>query len=54
LISAGRRTPRGGSAKVHRLNVQAEFLKLQKSGQFPDELVKLKVAKINYVVSQMY
>jgi hypothetical protein len=38
FISAGRRTPLGGSGNVHCFNAQAELLKLQKSGQFPDEL----------------
>jgi hypothetical protein len=54
MISAGRRTPRGGSGKVHCLNAQAELLKLQKSGQFPDEIEKIKVAQIHYVASQTY
>jgi len=33
--------------------VQDELLKLQKSGQFPDELVKIEDAKIHYVVSHV-
>ncbi len=30
--------------------MEAELLKLQKSGQFPDELVKIEGAQIHYVV----
>jgi hypothetical protein len=41
-----RRTPRGGSATVHGWFAQAELLKLQKCGQFPDEPVKMKGAQI--------
>ncbi len=37
-----RRTPRGGSGRVHGYVAQAELLKMQKSGQFPDELVKIE------------
>jgi hypothetical protein len=45
LISAGRRTPRGGSGTGHGHVAQAELLKLQNSGQFPNELVKIEGAK---------
>jgi hypothetical protein len=34
--------------------VQAELLKLQKSGQFPDELVKMEDAQGQYVAFQTY
>ena len=44
-----RRTPRGGSGTGHGHDAQAELLKLQKSGQFPDELVKTEGAQIHYV-----
>ena len=43
LAFAAQRTPRGGSARVHCLIAQAELLKLQKSGQFPDEPVRITV-----------
>jgi hypothetical protein len=33
---------------------EAEVLKLQKNGQFPDELVKIEGAQIHYVASQTY
>jgi hypothetical protein len=46
-----RRTPRGGSGTGHGHVAQAELLKLQKSVQFPDELVKIEGAQIHYVVS---
>jgi hypothetical protein len=39
LLSGWPRTPRGGSGTVHWWIAQAELLKLQKSGQFPDEPV---------------
>ena len=44
-----RRTPRGGSGTGHGWIAQAELLKLPKSGQFPDELVKIQGAQIHYV-----
>ena len=37
------RTPRGGSGRGHWFIAQAELLKLQKSGQFPDEPVRIIV-----------
>jgi hypothetical protein len=40
-----RRTPRGGSGTGWI--EQAELLKLQKSGQFPDEPVRIKGAQIH-------
>ena len=46
-----RRTPRGGSGTGHGQIAQAELLKLQKSGQFPDEPVRIKGAQIHYVDS---
>jgi hypothetical protein len=53
-ISAGRRTPHGDSGTDHCWIVQAEFLKMQKSGQFPDELVKIEATQSHYVVSRTY
>ena len=47
-----RRRPRGGSGTGHGQIAQAELLKLQKSGQFPDEPVRIKVSQIHYVTSQ--
>ena len=44
-----RRTSRGGSGTGHGHVAQAELLKLQKSGQFPDESVRIKGAQIHYV-----
>jgi hypothetical protein len=49
LIKTGRRRPHGGSGKVHSLNEETELLKLQKRGQFPDDLAKIKVTQIHYV-----
>ncbi len=46
--------PRGGSGTGHGQVVQAELLKLQKSGQFLDEPVRIKVTQIHYVTSQTY
>ena len=34
---------RGGSGRIHDLIELAELLNLQKSGQFPDEYVRIKV-----------
>jgi hypothetical protein len=36
------------------LITETELLKLQKNGQFPDDLEKTKVSQIHYVVSQTY
>jgi hypothetical protein len=47
-----KRKPRGGSGTGHGRFAQAELLKLKKSGQFPDEPVRIKVARIHYVISQ--
>ena len=47
-----RRTPRGGGGTGHGHVAQDELLKLQKSGQFPDELVKIEGAQIHYVASE--
>ena len=44
----------GGSGSIHGQIAQAELLKLQKSGQFPDEPVRIKGAQIHYVTSQTY
>jgi hypothetical protein len=35
--------PRGDSESIHWLNALTELLKLQKSGQFPDDPVRIKV-----------
>jgi hypothetical protein len=48
------RTLRGGSGTVSGWIAQAELLKLQKCGQFPDEAVRIKGAQIHYVNAQMY
>ncbi len=47
-----RRTPPGGSGTGHDHVAQTDLLKLQKSGQFPDELVKRECAQIHCVSSQ--
>jgi hypothetical protein len=39
-----RKAPCGGSGTGHGRVAQAELLKLKKSGQFPDELVKIEGA----------
>ncbi len=44
-----RRTPYDGSGTDHRLIVRAELLKLQKSGQFPDDHVRIKGTQSHYV-----
>ena len=44
-LLAEERTPCGGSGKVHYLVPEAEPLKVQKSGQFPDESVRIKSDK---------
>jgi hypothetical protein len=36
------------------LNTEVELLKLKKNGQFPDELVKIKVEQIHYVAAQTH
>ena len=43
------RKQRGGSGTGHGHVAQAELLTLQKSGQFPDELVKIEGAQIHCV-----
>ncbi len=48
------RTPCDGSGTGHGQITQAEVLKMQKCGQFPDESVKVKVAQIHCVNSQTY
>ena len=42
MISASKRKPRGGSGRNHDQIALTELLKLQKSGQFPDEPVRIK------------
>ena len=44
-------TKSGGSGTGHGHVAQAELLKLPKSGQFPDELVKIEGAQSHYVAS---
>ena len=44
----------GGSGTGHGHVGQAELLKLQKSGQFPDELVKIESTQIHCVTCQTY
>jgi hypothetical protein len=46
--NAARRT-----GKWHSYVTQVELLKLQKSGQFPDELLKIEDAQIHCVASQV-
>jgi hypothetical protein len=41
--STPKRTPRGGSGKVHCWFPEVELLKLERNGQFPDEPVRIKV-----------
>jgi hypothetical protein len=49
-----RRTPSDGSGTGHGQVEKLELLKLQKSGQFPDESVRIKETQIHYVNSQSY
>jgi hypothetical protein len=51
LVSIFRRTPRDGSGSIHGQIAESELLKLQKSGQFPDESVRIKDVQIRYVTS---
>jgi hypothetical protein len=53
-LSCEENQPSGGSGTGHGHVAQAKLLKLQKSGQFPDELVKIEGAQIHYVPSQTY
>ncbi len=48
-----RTTPHDGSGTGHGWIAQDELLKIQKSGQFPDELVKIEGVQIHYVASQL-
>ena len=48
-----RRTPRGGSGTGHGQIAQAELLKLQKTGQFPDDPVRIKGSPIHCVNSHV-
>jgi hypothetical protein len=48
------RQPRGGSGRIHDLIALTKLLKLQRSGQFPDEPVRIKVGQIHYVTCLMY
>jgi hypothetical protein len=43
FLSGWLRTPHGGSGIVHSFVVQLELLMIQKSGQFPDEPVRITV-----------
>jgi hypothetical protein len=45
---------RVGSGTGHWKIAQAELLKLQKRGQFPDKLAKIEGAQIHNVVCQTY
>ena len=49
-----RRTSRVCSGTDHGRIAQAELLKLQKSGQFPDETVRINDTPVHYVNSQTY
>jgi hypothetical protein len=44
-----RRTTRDGDGTSHGQIAQAELLKLEKSGQFSDESVRIKASQIHYV-----
>jgi hypothetical protein len=46
-------TPRGGSGTGHGHVAEAELLKLQRRGQFPDEFVKIEDTQIQYVYSHV-
>ena len=46
-----RRTPRDGSGTGHGHVAQGDLLTPQKSGQFPDELIRIKDAQIHHVYS---
>jgi hypothetical protein len=46
--------PRGGSGTGHGWIAQAELLKLQNSGQIPDEPVRIKGEQIHNVHAQTY
>jgi hypothetical protein len=48
------RDPRGGSGTGHWWIALTELLKLKKSGQFPDEPVRIKVGQIHYVTGLTY
>jgi hypothetical protein len=50
----GQKQPRRGSGIIHDLIVLTKLLKLQKSGQFPDESVRIKVGQIHNVTCLMY
>jgi hypothetical protein len=50
----GQRLPRDGSGRIHDLIALTKLLKLQRSGQFPDEPVRIKVGQIHYVTCLMY
>jgi hypothetical protein len=52
LVQLLKRTPRVRSGIVHGHVVQSELLKLEKNGQFPDELVRIKGSQIHHVTSQ--
>jgi hypothetical protein len=52
LILRWRRTRRGGSGTCHGSDEEAELLKLQKRGKFPDEPVKIKGAQIHCFFSR--
>jgi hypothetical protein len=49
-----RRTQRDGSGTVHSSIEEDELLKMQKSGQFADDPVRIKDTQIHNVTSQTY
>ena len=51
MLLAAQRKPRVASGKVHRWITQAELMKFQKSGQFPDDPVRITVQQISANVS---
>jgi hypothetical protein len=50
----GQRQPHGGSGRIHDLIALTKLLEMQRSGQFPDEPVRIKVGQIHYVTCLMY
>jgi hypothetical protein len=43
-----------GSGRIHWKIAQDEILKIQKSGQFPDDPVRIKGVQNHYVTSQTF
>ncbi len=45
----GQRQPRGGGGRIHDLIALTKLLKLQRSGQFPDEPVNLYIKRNTFL-----